>query len=94
MLVCVRLLKFVHACLCVVCVWWAVILRLVDQLLKELSLFRLILLSSILQTSRAFKTVAVQPVDVVYSCLHRGTDAQGHRDTRHPDTLGQLSRTD
>lgn len=48
-------------------------------LLRGLALFTLILLSSVLQASRALKTLAVQPVDMVYSHLQPETIAQGHR---------------
>lgn len=48
-------------------------------LLRGLALFTLILLSSVLQASRALKTLAVQPVDMVYSHLQPEMIAQGHR---------------
>lgn len=38
-------------------------------LLRGLVLFRLILLSSVLESSRALRTLAAQPVDMVYSRL-------------------------
>jgi len=43
-------------------------------LLRGLALFRLILLSSLLESSRALKTLAAQPVDMVYSRSPKDTD--------------------
>lgn len=50
-------------------------------LLRGLALFKLILLSSVLQASRALRTPSIQPVDTAYSRLQQGMFAQGHRDT-------------
>lgn len=62
------------------CVWCGVMIVKTDcgsgpsgaVLLRGLALFKLILLSSVLQASRALRTLSIQPVDTVCSCLHRG----------------------
>lgn len=55
-------------------------------LLRGLALFTLILLSSVLQASRALKTLAVQPVDMVYFPLTARDDRPRTQKHTHSQT--------